>query len=63
MLKILEKSLRIQKLPYFWNKSLNLYEKMSDIEMKNCSNRLRNILNEMEKINTQPLIIAKYICK
>lgn len=53
-----------QNLPYFWHPKYNLFDKISSKELENHANRLKNILNVIDKkIESDPFILADIVCE
>lgn len=51
------------EIPYFWNTSNNLIGAVNPKYLENMSNRLKVVINDIEKKKEEPLTIAKYLCK
>lgn len=51
------------KIPYYWNDDYNLLSDVSETTLTNIRNRLKRIINEIEKNPNDPFIIAKYLGK
>lgn len=60
MLKKLQEACSRRTLNFFWDKKMNMFEELTDIQMSNVSNRLEKIIKEIE---SQPIIILDYFCK
>lgn len=53
-----------KEIPYFWNKKNNLLKLIDERTLENYKFTLKKILDNIEKtFETDPSIIAKYICK
>lgn len=62
MLRSMHSTLIHQCLPYYWNNDFNLLYKLNLIEMRNISNQLRKIIENIDRsIENDPYIIANYI--
>lgn len=51
-----------KQIPYFWNKKNNLVGGTADITLANIANRLRRIVQEIDR-SDDPFVLVKYICK
>ncbi|XP_071877906.1 cGAS-like receptor 1 isoform X2 [Bombus fervidus] len=63
MLKELQHVCEQGKLDYYWNKEYNLLSRIGKVEMYNITQRLKNIIKDIEKNATDKYILAKYIRK
>ncbi|XP_033308849.1 uncharacterized protein LOC117210188 isoform X3 [Bombus bifarius] len=61
MLKELQHVCEQGKLDYYWNEKYNLLSRISQMEMYNIAQRLKNIIKDIEKNATDKYILAKYI--
>ncbi|XP_068972243.1 cyclic GMP-AMP synthase-like receptor [Bombus flavifrons] len=61
MLKELQHVCEQGKLDYYWNEKYNLLCRISQMEMYNIAQRLKNIIKDIEKNATDKYILAKYI--
>lgn len=64
MLKQYADYIEKKKIPYFWNKKLNLINDIDDSTLLNYKYSLNKIIKEIEtKYESNPEIITEYICK
>ncbi|XP_051162498.1 cyclic GMP-AMP synthase-like receptor [Leptopilina boulardi] len=62
MLEKLRDAAKNHNIPFFYNKNMNLLEKISSMEMKNYADRFAQIILKInQNISTDPCIIAKFI--
>ncbi|XP_031780498.1 uncharacterized protein LOC100677797 isoform X2 [Nasonia vitripennis] len=60
MLEKLREAISLKKLPYFWHEKYNLFSNMTDKMTENYANRLKSILNLIQKnIYINRFIIAE----
>jgi hypothetical protein len=50
-------------IPYYWNTSNNLVGAVNAKTLENMANRLKVIINDVEKKANEPTTIAKYLRK
>lgn len=61
LLKDYQKCLSEGKINYFWNKNNNLLAKIKKDTMGNLSNRIKAIIDDIDKHPENPFIVAKYL--
>ncbi|XP_018574677.1 uncharacterized protein LOC108913594 [Anoplophora glabripennis] len=62
MLKEYYNCLQAGKINYFWNKNNNLLKNIKPETISNVSNRIKAIIDDIEKHPENPLLVAKYLC-
>ncbi|XP_050513469.1 cyclic GMP-AMP synthase-like receptor isoform X2 [Diabrotica virgifera virgifera] len=64
LLKSYYESIKNGKILYYWNKNNNLINGPSAATLTNVENRLKAIINDIDKnLTVDPNVVAKYICK
>lgn len=63
MLKEYIKYIEKKNIPYYWNKGNNLIGALNDSTKENILNRLKRVVQDVEKNPDDPYVIAKYLCK
>lgn len=62
MLKEYYDCLKAEKINYYWNKNNNLLKNIKPVTLSNLSNRIKVIIDDIEKHPENPLLVAKYLC-
>lgn len=63
MLKEYIKYIEKKNIPYYWNKGNNLIGALNDKTKENILNRLKKVVQDVEKNPDDPYVIAKYLRK
>lgn len=50
-------------IPYFWNKDCNLLCDINKTNLDNIKNRLKRVIDDVDKNSQDPFVIAKYLGK
>lgn len=52
-----------KNIPYYWNKKNNLISSLNDSTQQNILNRLKKIVQDIERNLDDPYVVAKYLRK
>lgn len=63
MLKKYIEYIEKKNVPYYWNKRNNLIGAINDSTQQNILNRLKRIVQDVERNLDDPYVIAKYLCE
>lgn len=63
MLKKYIEFLEKKNIPYYWNKKNNLIASISNRTQENIVNRLKKVVNDVDRNISDPYVIAKYLRK